>query len=255
MVIWAQLLEYFGFADHQGLTLTVTDQQENQTEQFISLPIAHGDMVALHTEGVPVGWQDTKAYFSHRYFPGDKLYYIQYNRCWSREVEEEFGSGASALFIPSFKEFEKEIFKELKKEEVDRFVFDMRFNSGGNSAQGTKFIQKLCKTKLRGEGKFYVIVGRKTFSSAIINTVDFMKNCEVVLVGEETGGRPNHFGEIKRFVLPESRLVVNHSTKYFTLLDEDKPSIAPDVVAPMTFGLFQKGIDPALEAIRNIQSE
>ena len=255
IVIWAQLLEYFGFADHQELTLTVADQQGNLQKQPISLPMADGNVVTLQTKSIPVGWQEPKAYFRHRYFPENKLYYIQYNRCWSREVEEEFGSGASALFIPSFKEFEKEVFKELKKVQVDRLVFDMRFNSGGNAAQGTKFIQKLCKTKLKGEGKYYVVVGRKTFSSAIINTVDFIKSTEVVLVGEETGGRPNHFGEVKRFVLPESRLIVNHSTKYFTLLKEDMPTITPDLMAPMTFDLYLKGIDPALEAIKKHSSK
>ena len=82
-----------------------------------------------------------------------------------------------------------------------------------------------------------------------------MKSTEVVLVGEETGGRPNHFGEVKRFVLPESRLIVNHSTKYFTLLKEDTPTITPDVMAPMTIGFYLKGIDPSLEAVKKHPSE
>jgi hypothetical protein len=95
-----------------------------------------------------------------------------------------------------------------------------------------------------------VVVGRKTFSSAIINTMDFLTNSDALSVGEETGGKPNHFGEVKRFVLPESKLVVNYSTKYFTLVEKDTPSILPDLPAPISFEQYMRGTDPALQAIR-----
>ncbi len=108
--------------------------------------------------------------------------------------------------MPSFKEFEKQVFQSIRKQDIDILVFDMRFNSGGNSRQGTKFIEKLSKTKLNGTGKIYVLIGRQTFSSAILNTLDFIKLTDAVLVGEGTGGRPNHYGEVKRLVLPESNL-------------------------------------------------
>ena len=77
-----------------------------------------------------------------------------------------------------------------------------------------------------------------------------MKSEEVTLVGEESSGKPNHFGEVKRFVLPESRLIVSYSTKYFNLLDEDPPAIVPDLITPLGFDQYMKGIDPALEAVR-----
>ncbi|MEN8200994.1 MAG: hypothetical protein ABFS28_00265 [Bacteroidota bacterium] len=250
MITWAQILEHFGFADHQGLELTVEDQKGEKRHSFITLPVKDGKILHIQPDSIPFGFRDQKAYFRDHYFPADKLYYIQYNRCWSREVEEKYGSGASALFMPSFKEFEKEVKQVLKKKEIDKFVFDMRFNSGGNPDQGTRFIRKLLSTKIKGDGDFYVVVGRKTFSSAIINTVDFLNNPDVLSVGEETGGRPNHFGEVKRFVLPESRLVVNYSTKYFTLVQHDIPSIVPELAAPISFSQYMHGIDPVLEVIR-----
>lgn len=250
MIPWTQLLEYFGFAEHQGLELTVEDQKGEEVKSFISLPVKDGEILRVKPDSIPFGFRDQKAYFRDHYFPDEKLYYIQYNRCWSREVEEEYGSGASALFMPSFKEFEKEVFQLLKKKQIDKLVFDMRFNSGGNSAQGTRFIKKILKTKMKGDGALYVLIGRKTFSSAIINTVDFLKDPEAVSAGEETGGKPNHFGEVNRFVLPESRLVVNYSTKYFTLLEVDAPSIFPKLLAPISYEQYMQGIDPVLQAIR-----
>jgi hypothetical protein len=98
-------------------------------------------------------------------------------------------------------------------------------------------------------------VGRQTCSSAIINTVDFLKNTEALIVGEGTGGRPNHFGEVKRFVLPESKLVVNYSTQYFMLTEENLPYIIPDIETQMYFRQYMKGTDPAIQAIRDYPSE
>ena len=251
MITWNQLLEHFGFGIQGKVELQLTDDEENNSSYLMALPARESSAYSVRPDSVPLGWQKRKEFFSERYFPGEKLFYIQYNKCWSREVEEEYGSGASALFMPSFREFEKEVFQVLRKEEVDKLVFDMRFNGGGNSYQGTQFIRKLCNTKLKGQGKIYVVVGRHTFSSAIINTVDFLKNSDAVIVGEETGGRPNHYGEVKRFVLPGSNLVVSYSTKYFTLLPGNDSSILPVLESPPSFNMFMQGLDPAIEAIRS----
>ena len=79
-----------------------------------------------------------------------------------------------------------------------------------------------------------------------------MKNTDALIVGETTGGRPNHFGEVNRFVLPESNLVVSYSTMYFSLLPEDKPSIFPDLEAPISFVQYINVIDPAMALIRSL---
>ena len=73
----------------------------------------------------------------------------------------------------------------------------------------------------------------------------------MILVGEETSGKPNFFGEVNRFVLPESRLIVSYPTKYYGLLDENPPSLIPDLLTPLGFDAYMKGIDPAIELIRN----
>ena len=250
MLTWTQLLSHFGFSDTANVDLKVLNESGMEEQVTIHLPTTLGEVVKVETEGVPLGWQDQKAYFREQYFEDEKIFYIQYNRCWSREVEEDYGSGATALFMPSFKEFEKEVFQVLKKKEVDKLIFDLRFNSGGHPVQGSTFIKDLHKAKMKGKGEFYLLVGRKTSSEALINAVDFMNYKGTVVVGEESGGRPKHFGDVRRFVLPESGLIVSHSTRYFNLLDEDLPSISPDVEAPETFKLFMEGVDPALEAVR-----
>ncbi len=251
MLTWFQLHEYFGFATGDDISLTLRKSSGEEIEVVINLPAEPGEMLALQPKPMPLGWQDQKSFFWDHYLEDEHLYYIQYNRCWSREVEEEHGSGASALFMPSFKDFEKQVLPVLRKKKIDRLVFDMRFNRGGYAPQGTEFIRKICKSLPREHGDIFVLIGRTTRASAIINTVDLINSAEVVLVGEETGGKPNFFGEVRRFVLPESRIIVSHSTKSFRLLDEDLPTIAPDLMVPIDYESYMKGIDPAIEAVRH----
>lgn len=250
MLTWSQLLSHFGFCDTVELVLHVQNNAGTEEKIAVRLPASLGETLELQTEATALGWQDPKAYFRQHYIEDEGIFYIQYNRCWSREVEEDYGSGATALFMPSFKEFDKEVFQILKKNVVDKLIFDLRFNSGGHPAQGKTFIKDLHKAKIKGKGEYFLLVGRKTSSEALINAIDFMKYEGVVVVGEESGGRPNHFGDVRRFVLPESGLIVSHSTRFYDLLEEDPPSIIPQIIAPESFENFLKGIDSALEAVR-----
>jgi C-terminal processing protease CtpA/Prc len=127
----------------------------------------------------------------------------------------------------------------------------MRFNGGGNSGQGTEFISKLSGYNIsKQDKKIYVVIGRQTFSSAIINTMDFKGQTKAILVGEETGGKPNHFGEVRNLQLPSSGLNISYSTKYFTRTKEDLKTIRPDVIIESSFSDFKKGIDPVYEWIK-----
>jgi hypothetical protein len=249
MLTWFQVLEYFGFASGNELSIGATDSSGQEEAISIRLPVELGEMVSAHPSRLPLGWQDHKSFFWARYFEDEHLYFIQYNRCWSREAEEEYGSGASALFMPSFKEFEKEVYPLLRRKEIDKLVFDIRFNKGGYAAQGTEFIRKICKSLPKKHGEVYVLVGRATNGSAIINAVDFMQATQVVLVGEQTSGKPNFFGEVDRFVLPESRLIVSYPTRYIALVEEDLPALIPELDAPLYFNAYLQGKDPAMELI------
>jgi hypothetical protein len=249
MITWSQLLAHFGFSRDQTYEFEFENHEGVKGSLVIRLPTEDGEQIGVYPDHLPLGWEDRKAYFRDQYFPTERLYYIQYNKCWSREVEEEFGSGASALFMPSFKEFEKKVFQTLRTNEIDKLVLDLRFNDGGQPQQGTLFIQKIGKARIKGTGQCYVIVGRETRDAALINAVDFINQTGALVVGECTGGKPNHFGDVKRFVLPESKLVVNYSIRYFTLLEGDPPTLKPGLDAPISFTQYMKGSDPALEAI------
>jgi len=250
MIPWAQLLQHFGFAGEDGVTMDFGDAGVQGERVHFPLPVPEDHSVAVEPDSVPEGWKERKAYFRDRYFPGENLYYIQYNHCWSREVEEKHGSGAGALFMPSFREFEKRVFRHLRREEIDRLVIDLRFNGGGEGSQGSAFIEKLSRSKFNGKGKICVIQGRNTSSTGLIHLDELRRKTDAVTVGEPTGGRPNHFGEVRRFVLPETGLVVNYPTCYHRLAEGDPPTIRPDIEVPLCFRDYMSGIDAFLQAAR-----
>jgi C-terminal processing protease CtpA/Prc len=169
----------------------------------------------------------------------------------SKEVALEYGNKEMADNLPSFKEFEEKVFNTLANESVKKIIFDIRYNGGGNSSQGTAFIEKLAKfLEANTTIKTYVVLGKATFSSAILNAMDFKRLTNAIFVGEETGGKPNHFGEVRNFQLPTSQLQVSYSTEYFKRTDKNENTITPDVKIEMSFSDFTKGIDPVYEWIK-----
>ena len=72
-------------------------------------------------------------------------------------------------------------------------------------------------------------------------------------VGEPTGSSPQFYGEDTEFELPYSKLTGSISSRWFQnrfISDDERPWIAPDIVAELTFDDLRDGRDPAMEAIR-----
>jgi len=196
--------------------------------------------------------QNRDKLFWHQYDNDNNILYAQYNKCLSREVIKRYGAKNKAKDYPSFKKFSDELIDILESKPIEKFIFDMRYNGGGSSDIGTELIKRIAEIEsINKKGKLFVVVGRKTFSSAILNSLDFQNYTEAIFVGEPTGGRPNHYGEVRKFTLPNSGLIVNFSTKYFTYAKEDADSFYPNYVIETTFDEYINGIDPVYEWIVN----
>jgi C-terminal processing protease CtpA/Prc len=137
----------------------------------------------------------------------------------------------------------------LSQSGVQRLVIDLRLNGGGNSAILDPWITEIKSSPLSKKGSLFVIIGRATFSSAIMNAVRLRKETAATLIGEPTAGKPNHFGEVRSFELPNSSITVSYSTKYFRESDEDSPSLMPDMLVEQTSADYLAGRDPVLDAI------
>jgi len=242
-------LEYFGFSSSDSVNLQLENQGKVINYTIHPEKVDRNNLVRVIPDPIPLCYQNERAPFWHSIQKKENVYFIQYNKCYSRESPPQ-GFRGEVQKLPSFNEFSDTVLNTISKNNFDKIIFDMRFNGGGNSALGTELITRLSTVeKANKKGKLYVVTGRETFSSAIINTMDFKNMTQAILVGEETSGKPNHLGDVKFLKLPSSGLTLQYSTKYFKEAKEDLKSIMPDKVIEQSFADFNGGIDPVYEWI------
>lgn len=251
------LLQHFEIIEGESASVEFIGQDKAPKSLLIEKldPRTLGPSVRFVTctpDSLPLCRRNPGSYFWSEFLDEDRVLYVQYNRCWSRELEEKHGSKERAAMLPSFADFTAETVDALNKPGVEKCILDLRFNPGGSSPQGTELARKIGEiSRINRKGRLFVIIGRRTYSSAVINAIDFKKHTEAILVGEPTSGRPNHFGEVQRFTLPKTGLPVSYSTKYFKYLDDDPDSLMPDITVETSFEDYASGKDPVLDAIKN----
>jgi len=143
----------------------------------------------------------------------------------------------------------EEALKGIDEKKPERVVLDLRRNGGGNSELIRPLLAGLRKRpEATAPNRLFVLVDRATYSSAILNALDLRREFKALLVGLPPGGSPNHYGEIRRLVLPNCKWQVQYSTKFFKLAPEGGDTIAPDIDVEWTAAEFFGGQDPALDA-------
>lgn len=168
--------------------------------------------------------------------PGTHTLYVRYDRC-TNDLDGKVDSYAHAVE------------ERLDQGGITQLIIDLRTNGGGDSSLLDPFIGRLSRrTDLKPRGARIALIGRATFSSAQMNAVALKSRAGALLVGGPTGQRPNAFGEVKSFELPNSGLKVQYSTKYFMTEEGDAESTMPDFEAESTIAEFLDGRDPVVEA-------
>ncbi len=137
----------------------------------------------------------------------------------------------------------------LSSGEVDRLVIDLRYNPGGDDHTYVPLLTVLTTNEaLQRPGSLVVLIGRQTFSAAVLFAADLDRTTGAVFVGEPTGGRPNLYGSVRPQTLPNSRIVVEVASQYYEFggPDDTRDAIHPDVVATQTLADLLAGADPVL---------
>ncbi len=102
----------------------------------------------------------------------------------------------------------------------------------------------------RFDGPVCFLIGPGTSSSAMM-TADAVAEFDLAtLIGEETGGKPNGYGEIYSFDLPHTRLNISVSSALFVRAsgdESDARGVLPDIEVKRTAEDRAKGIDTVLE--------
>jgi hypothetical protein len=185
----------------------------------------------------PLYRKQPTSYYWYEYLPDSQTLFIQYNVCENDPKQH-------------FDDFVNSMFAVTDSMPVQRVVVDIRFNGGGNSFVIAPLIRALKeRPALSARGHLYTLIGRATFSSGLDATMDFRDHLHAILVGEPLGEKPNSYGEVRSFKLPNSGLEVRYSTNFQRLMkDADPPFLAPDVLVTRSLDDFHAGRDPALDA-------
>ena len=115
------------------------------------------------------------------------------------------------------------LFGELDRLRPARLIIDLRDNGGGDYEKGRRLLIDPIKQRpwINSRGRLFVMIGRETFSAAMVNAVDFDVMTEALLVGEPIGEQPNSYQEVRQFTLPNSGLTVGVSTKWYAFVPGD----------------------------------
>lgn len=220
-------------------SITVLDKQGKPLTVDLSnakFPFEMKDIVRVDRSKTPA-FEFAKKNYGYKFLEGEKVLYLAYNRC------------ASDPENPSGKFFQT-MWEEIDAKKPAALVIDLRANGGGNSSIFYPVLKGLStRGDLNRYGKVYCLIGRGTFSSAMMNAIELRKQTKAILVGEPTGGSPNSFGETKTFELPYSKINVQYCTKRFDLTDGKEQTVAPDVMLNESSSTYFAGRDYVFDAV------
>lgn len=132
---------------------------------------------------------------------------------------------------------------------VQRVVFDLRHNLGGEDTTGT--LRTFQDPAIDQPGRLFVITSTNVYSATppLVSGLD--RTTDAILVGEPTGGAPLFFAgglSVQLDALPIP-LVVDIPRFLVGATDDERLTIEPDLPVPLTGANYFAGRDAALEAI------
>ncbi|MGZ5492825.1 MAG: hypothetical protein ACXW3E_04765 [Thermoanaerobaculia bacterium] len=175
-----------------------------------------------------------------------------------QETRMEMLPGSKTLYVQinkidaGLQPFATELRERIARSDVEKLAVDLRLNRGGHGDYNVFLLRAIIQSMaIDRKGRFFCIIGRSTFSAAQSLIDDFANYTNVMFVGEPSGSKGNQYGDSKKLMLPNSGITVRTSMYYWQHWAPWKKEDAtmPDIPAPLTFGDYRRGVDPALAAI------
>lgn len=234
----------FTFENDKGETfdINIKSVDRDKTHKFI--------VNESYDNSYPLYMQKPNSNYWYKYLDKEKTLYFKYNECLSDRDEN----------APRIEDFITDMLKFIDNHPVDKFVIDMRTNGGGSDKYIVPIIDKLKNNKLNNKNSLFVIVGRGTFSAAMVDTVLLKKQTNATFVGESTGAKPSHYGAVKHFTIPNSKIDIGYSTQFNDSdeidedsskgsLDDNLNTFMPDKTIEISIKDYVNKKDPVLDYI------
>ena len=167
-----EMLEEIGATDSEDsiqLELEKSGERiavELQGEMLLASP----NWIWAHTGEPALFQRGSKVPYLAKALDGGSTIYFRYNQCVS-------------LRDQPFSKFAGQLKAMVDAEGVRRLIVDLRNNGGGDSAILDGWIDWLKGSRMNRKGSLFVIIGRRTFSSAILNALRLRNETAATLVG------------------------------------------------------------------------
>jgi tetratricopeptide (TPR) repeat protein len=225
--------------DGQVFRYNFTARDKKAIQTSYSFIKNEGEMISARSQSsTPLYLQELDKIYNFNYNPDTKTVYVRQSQVQNDPSQQ------------TLEAFYAEIFDFIAQNEVERFILDVRLNGGGNNYLNKPLITGLIQSKVNEVGKFFCIIGRRTFSACqnLVNELDNYTN--VIFVGEPTAENLNFYGDNRKLVLPNSEFNARLSWAWW----QDKPQwenqqwMPPNIAVTTTFEQYKNNEDPVLAA-------
>jgi uncharacterized protein (TIGR03437 family) len=243
-----QTLEGLGIIP-EGSPAQMTFQSRDGSEFSLALTASNEPRTSLlsaDTGTIPDYLQNTSANYWFIYSGQNRMLYFKYNIC-ANDPSNPFATFTATLL------------RTVDSNPIDTLVFDFRGNTGGDDSVINPLFNGIAQrlTRLSANPNFaaYAAIDKGTFSSAMDDAEVFKEpglGVAVRVIGEPTGGKPAHFGNVASFVLPGSQVPGQHSRQFISApsyIFPGDPSFEPDIRIAIRSTDYFARFDPVMAAI------
>lgn len=211
-----------------------------------AFPVASDNITVMtgdNKQPLPLWLRHMNDNYRFEILPDNKSLYLQINNMQEKK-EENFAAFCSRMF------------KTIDEKRIEQLIIDIRLNTGGQHFEMPLLLGIIERPRLNKNGNLFLLTGRLTFSAAQHLTTLLSRYTNVIIMGEPTAGKPNHFGNPKKFPLINSGLGIRCS---YVLHQDSHPedytiTTLPDIYVFPNSTDFRNLKDPALEKVFTINS-
>lgn len=201
---------------------------------------------ARNTDKTPLYLKSlNEKFYYFEYLPDTKTIYVRQSSVFNHDSE-------------TLKDFYKRLFTFIDTNEVEKLIYDVRLNGGGNNYNNRPLIKGLlARPNINKQGKLFYIIGRNTFSACQNLTNEIENYTEAIIIGEPTAENKNFYGDATKVTLPNSKINAYLSFAWWQDMAqwENKDATMPHFSKEVTFDQYRNNEDPVLDLAMNIDIE
>lgn len=245
MCVMAEWLAYHDvISDLDQVTLTLLDPAGNRVERTLEFgdyyrQFLWSNFFRIDNDLPMVYGAPRKDNYRYELRDNGQTLFIQFNQCENQDGR------------PTLDQMVAEIRTATADSPLERCIVDIRHNDGGNRIWGGLVDFLKTDSRINQPGRLLVLIGRRTFSSAVMFANQLQMNTHAVFLGEPTGQGPIFFAGPRQYELPHSRLpffISSHRTEAGLPFDR-RDCLVPDVRVAMSLADFRSGTDPVMAAV------